>query len=59
MTSPVSYKIPGASVASGVSADHLKKEIRAGRLAAKKVGRDYLITHEALVTWIAALPDAD
>jgi len=59
MNSPkVSYAIRDAADAVGFSVDHLKKEIHAGRLKAKKPGRKYLISADALREWFDSLPDA-
>jgi excisionase family DNA binding protein len=59
MTAAVSYKLKGAATATGVSEDQLRKEIHAGRLPAKRVGRHYMIGALELRRWFEALPDAD
>jgi excisionase family DNA binding protein len=59
MTAAVSYKLKGAAAATGVSEDQLRKEIHAGRLPAKRVGRHYMIGALELRRWFEALPDAD
>jgi excisionase family DNA binding protein len=59
MTAAVSYKLKGASAATGVSEDQLRKEIHTGRLPAKMVGRHYLIGAVELRRWYESLLDAD
>ncbi|MDQ1736557.1 MAG: Helix-turn-helix domain [Pseudonocardiales bacterium] len=59
MSAPISHKIPRAAELTNLSPDYIKRAIHDGQLLAKKVGRDYLVTHEALIRWIESLPDAD
>lgn len=44
---------------SGIGRSLVYKEIEAGRLRIKKVGRRTIITSEAAGSWLAALPDGD
>ena len=57
--SAIAYDLKGAAEVVPFSEAHLRREIHAGRLEAKKPGRKYVITREAIDTWLANLPDAD
>ncbi len=52
----VALSINEAGVASGLSPDKIRDEVRAGRLIARKVGRRTIITTEDLSRWLAGLP---
>jgi excisionase family DNA binding protein len=55
------YTIPEAAELKGVSANFIRKAIRAtegNTLAAKKVGKGYRIAASALEAWFAGLEDA-
>lgn len=55
------YSVDEAATLAGVSSDTIRKAIHTldgVALRAKKIGRKYLITHEQLQAWLAALPDA-
>lgn len=64
--SALAYSIAGAVVATGLSKSHLEREIRAGRLKAKKSGRDedgeptgkYVILAGDLEAYLSELVDA-
>jgi len=57
MTS-IAYDLKGAAEVVPYSEDHLRREIRAGRLKAKQPGRKLIITAEALKEWIDSFTDA-
>jgi excisionase family DNA binding protein len=60
VTAPqVAYTLPDAAVAVGYSERHLRREIHAGRLKAKKPGREYRIGATELREWFDQLPDFD
>lgn len=52
----VASSIPGTAEAVDLSPDFIRKEIREGRLEAKKAGRRTIITHAARDRWLANLP---
>jgi excisionase family DNA binding protein len=54
---PVAYSIPEAARAASIGTTKLRKEIRAGRLRARKLGKRSIITANDLENWAAALPD--
>lgn len=51
-------RLRDAASAVGVSEAHVRNEIRAGRLEARKAGRATLIPVDALRAWIGNLPPA-
>ncbi len=57
MTS-IAYDLKGAAEVVPYAEDHLRREIRAGRLKAKQPGRKLIITAEALKEWIDSFTDA-
>lgn len=52
------YSPNEAAIVAGVSRTMIFAEIKANRLAAKKLGRRTLITDSALNAWLAGLPSA-
>lgn len=66
MTTPISYSMAGAVIASGLSKSTLERAIKAGRLKAKKSEADkdgnpigvWVITHVALMDFVDGLVDA-
>lgn len=58
-SSKVAYNLAEAAVATTLSITTLRMEIHRGRLKAKKYGRSYLITAQALRDFVDSLPDAD
>ena len=52
----VASSISGTAKAVDLSTDFISKEIREGRLEAKKAGRRTIITHVARDRWLAGLP---
>lgn len=58
MTTVVLHDLRSAAEAVHFSQSHLRREIHAGRLAAKRVGQAYRITAKSLEAWADALPDA-
>lgn len=53
---PVSYSIPGAALATGLSESALRRYIRAGELAVRFSGTKPLIERDELAAFVAALP---
>jgi hypothetical protein len=53
---PVAYSIPEAARAAAIGTTKLRNEIRAGRLACRKIGKRSVITAQDLEGWAAALP---
>jgi Helix-turn-helix domain len=53
---PVAYSIPEAARAAAIGTTKLRNEIRAGRLACRKIGKRSVITAQDLEEWAAALP---
>ena len=53
---PVAYSIPEAARAAAIGTTKLRNEIRAGRLACRKIGKRSVITAHDLNEWAAALP---
>lgn len=66
MTAPLSYSMPGAVEATGLSRSQLERAIRAGKLRAKKSSEDadgnptgvWVIPAESLKAYIDGLVDA-
>lgn len=66
MTTPISYSMPGAVAATGLSRSTLERAIRAGQLRAKKSNADddgnpigaWVIPADALRSYIDGLVDA-
>jgi excisionase family DNA binding protein len=58
-TVKVAFSLANAAAAVDCSTQHLVREIHAGRLPAKKVGREYRIDAAALHRWFEQLPDAE
>lgn len=66
MSAPISYSLPGAVAATGLSRSTLDRAIRSGHLRAKKTGPlvdgkptgVYLITHADLTAYIDGLEAA-
>ena len=52
----VASSISGTAKSANLSTDFIRKEIREGRLEAKKAGRRTIITHAARDRWLASLP---
>lgn len=52
------YSITEAAELKGVSPDTIRRAIRAGELAAKKVGRGYRASASAIESWWNGLEDA-
>lgn len=52
----LAYRVEEAAELIGVCRAALFKEIRDGRLVARKMGRSTLITHEDLEDYVAKLP---
>ena len=52
----VASSISGTAKSANLSTDFIRKEIREGRLEAKKAGRRTIITHAARDRWLANLP---
>ena len=52
---PLAYQLETAARATDCSTKHLRREISAGRLAARKMGRRFIIERAALENWIASL----
>ena len=50
------FSITKAASVAGIGRGLIFKEIKAGRLEAKKVGRRTLITSEAIDKWLSDLP---
>ena len=53
---PVSYSIPGAALATGLSESALRRYIRAGDLAVRFSGTKPLIERDELVAFVRSLP---
>lgn len=66
MSEPISYNLRGAAEATGLSPSTLERAIKAGRLRAKKSGKDedgnpigsYVITADELRSYVKSLVDA-
>lgn len=66
MTTPISYSLPGAVAATGLSRSTLERAIREGTLRAKKSSKDkndqpagvWVIKADALAKFIDGLMDA-
>lgn len=56
-TRPIAYGLSAAAQAVNVGPTKLRKEIRAKRLRARKIGRRTIITADDLENWAARLPD--
>ena len=56
MPEPLSYTIPDACVATGLSRTTLYEAIKAGRLTPRKAGVRTLILHDDLKQFIKGLP---
>ena len=54
----LAYSIDDAAALYDVSPAHIRRAIKAGSLAAKRVGRTYRISARALQDWFGELPDA-
>jgi len=54
----ISYDYEGAAAATGVAVSKIKTAVREGRLAAKYWGKDVLIEHVELESFIGALPSS-
>jgi len=52
----VASSVSGTAKSAGLSTDFIRKEIREGKLEAKKAGRRTIITHAARDRWLASLP---
>jgi excisionase family DNA binding protein len=50
---PLAYQLETAARVTDCSTKHLRREISAGRLAARKMGRRFIIERAALESWIA------
>lgn len=53
---PVSYDIPGAAIATGLSESALRRHINAGALAVRYSGTKPLIERDELAAFVATLP---
>ena len=53
---PISYSIPDAAEAVGVSEDTIKKAIASGDLTRRYPNSKPLIRHDDLDEWVASLP---
>lgn len=53
---PVSYDIPGAVLATGLSESALRRYIHAGAIAVRYSGTKPLIERDELAAFVAALP---
>lgn len=66
MTTPLSYTLPGAAEATGLSKSHLDRAIRAGQLRAKRTSNDkdgnpagrVVILASALASYLESMVDA-
>jgi excisionase family DNA binding protein len=52
----VSYKLKGASAATGISVDQLRKLVRSGQLTARLLGNHWVILAEDLEQYVKNLP---
>jgi excisionase family DNA binding protein len=50
------FDVPEASEFSNIGAGQIRKEIKAGRLQARRVGKRILMTLDDLKAWADALP---
>jgi excisionase family DNA binding protein len=50
------FDVPEASEFSNIGTGQIRKEIKAGRLQARRVGKRILITLDDLKAWAEALP---
>lgn len=56
---PLAYNTADAARALGISRAHLFREIAAGRLTAKKIGRRRIvIPFDSATAWLTNLPDS-
>ena len=53
---PVSYDLPGAAAATGVSERTIRDAIRRGDLTAHYLGKKPLVMRDELADWVSALP---
>ena len=53
---PVSYDLPGAAAATGVSERTIRDAIARGDLIAHYLGRKPLVMRDELADWVSALP---
>lgn len=53
---PLAYDVATAARIMGVSKSTVFNELKAGRIAAKKLGRKTLLTRAAIDAWLANLP---
>ena len=53
---PLAYDIDGVTKAASTGRSTVFKEIKEGRLKARKVGRKTIITRDDLKAWLDALP---
>lgn len=56
MTSPNVYTVAQAAEAYSVSDASIRRAIKAGKIAARVMGRKILIPKESLDGWIASMP---
>jgi excisionase family DNA binding protein len=54
----LSYSIIEASAALGVGVTNIRREIKAGRIRATRIGRKYIVSRAALEAWLDREPAA-